>query len=163
MIMGKNPKYINAYDYFLQKVDISSPNSCWPWLGSLREGGHGSWAYRCYQNGTKIASREIFKLFKGDPGILYVCHLCGNARCCNPDHLYLGTPKENQQDRLKHNTSNRGSRCGTAKLTEENVKEIKKLIKNKIKLKEIAEVFKVSESTIKAIKQKKNWAHIPDD
>lgn len=158
--LARNPKYVNAFDYFLQKVDIGSPKQCWPWLGSLKGCGHGSWAYLGYRNGTKIASREVFKLFKGNPEDLYVCHSCGNAQCCNPDHLYLGTAKENQIDRIKHNTSNRGSKCGTAKLNEEQVRDIKKLIDKKIKLINIAAKYNVSESTIKAIKQKRNWAHI---
>lgn len=160
--MGKNPKYVNAFDYFLQKVDIGSPDACWVWLGSTRDAGHGSWAYKGYQEGTRVASREVFKLFKEDPGELYVCHSCGNPRCCNPKHLYAGTPKQNQEDRLKHGTDNRGSKCKAAKLKEEEVVEIRQLIKNKVKLKEIARIYKISESTIKAIKQNRNWAHITD-
>lgn len=158
--MSKNKKYVNEFDYFLSNVEICAPSNCWLWKGSCKENKRAVWQYRGYKNGTKIASREIYKLFKGDPGNLYVCHSCGNAQCCNPDHLYLGTPKENQIDRLKHNTSNRGSRCGTAKLNETQVLEIKRLIKQKIKLINIAALFDVSESTIKAIKQKRNWAHL---
>lgn len=158
--MGRNAKYVNEFDYFLQKVDIGSPDVCWPWLGSTRDAGHGAWNYKSYRNGTKIASREIFKLFKGDPGELYVCHSCGNAHCCNPKHLYAGTPKQNQEDRVKHGTDIKGSKCKTSKLKEEEVIKIKELIKKKVKLKYIAEIYKVSESTIKAIKQNRNWAHI---
>jgi len=161
--MGRNQKYLNEFDYFLHKVDIGSPSTCWPWLGSLKDCGHGSWAYNCYRKGTRIASREVFRLFKENPDEYFVCHSCGNAKCCNPDHLYLGTAKENQQDRVKHNTSNRGSKCGTAKLTEKDVIEIKKLILQKVKLIIIAAKYNVSESTIKAIKQKRNWAHIEVD
>jgi len=94
---------------------------------------------------------------------MFVCHSCGNPRCCNPNHLYLGTAKQNQMDRVKHNTSNRGSRCGTAKLNEDQVIHIKKLIKNKVKLIDIAIKFGVSESTVKAIKQNRNWAHLKVD
>jgi len=161
--MGRNLKYLNEFDYYLHKVDLGSPSACWLWIGSLKDCGHGAWNFLSYKKGTKIASRETYRLFKGEPGALYVCHACGNASCCNPNHLYLGTAKENQNDRVKHNTSNRGSRCGTAKLNEDQVIKIKKLIKNKIKLVDIAAVFNVSESTIKAIKQNRNWAHIKVD
>lgn len=158
--MGRNKKYLNEFDYFLSNVDITSPSKCWLWLGTVKENNRAVWQYRGYKNGTRIASREIYKLFKGDLKNLYVCHSCGNAQCCNPEHLYLGTPQENQIDRVKHNTSNRGSRCGTAKLNEKQVVEIKRLINQKIKLVEIAKLYKVSESTIKAIKQNRNWAHL---
>lgn len=161
--MGRNPKYVNEFDYYLQKTDIQSPIKCWEWLGSTKDCGHGMWGYKSYRNGTKIASRETYRLFKGDPANLFVCHSCGNPKCCNPDHLYLGTAKQNQEDRVKHSTSNRGSRCGTAKLNENEVLQIKKLIKNKIKLIDIAVKFNVSESTIKAIKQNRNWAHLKPD
>jgi hypothetical protein len=161
--MGRNPKYVNEFDYYLQKIDIQSPTQCWNWVGSVKDCGHGMWGYKSYWNGTKIASRETYRLFKGDPKDMFVCHSCGNPRCCNPNHLYLGTAKQNQMDRVKHNTSNRGSRCGTAKLNEDQVIHIKKLIKNKVKLIDIAIKFGVSESTVKAIKQNRNWAHLKPD
>jgi len=40
-----------------------------------------------------------YRIFKGDiPKGLYVCHACDNPRCINPDHLWVGTAKENMQD-----------------------------------------------------------------
>lgn len=51
---------------------------------------------------TCTAARVAYVLFKGDiPAGLYVCHTCDNGRCVNPDHLWLGTAKDNHDDMVK--------------------------------------------------------------
>lgn len=52
------------------------------------------------------ASRVAFSLFKGElKKGLYVCHTCDNVSCVNPDHLWLGTPKQNKVDSVKKGRS----------------------------------------------------------
>lgn len=88
-------------------------------------------------------------------------HLDGNRKRNYLSNLCWGTKKENQKDRLIHGTSVLGSGNGRALLSEEDVKEIKRLLrKNELTVTEIAEQFCVKRSVIYDIKQGRSWSHV---
>lgn len=75
---------------------IPEPNSgCWLWLGGLHNDGYG--LIRAGQ--TRLAHRVSYELLKGPipPGSC-VCHSCDNRLCVNPDHLWLGSLRDNAID-----------------------------------------------------------------
>lgn len=147
--------------------NVEKKNGCWEWQGDLHPNGY---AYTTYYetNRREHVHRVSYRIFKGDvPEGLYVCHHCDNRKCISPDHLFIGTAKENMQDALKKGRLEhikllhaRGEKNGSSKLKEFEVKEIKKLILDKEKIAVIARKFKVSWSVIDSIKRNKTWRHV---
>lgn len=88
-----------------------------------------------------------------------VAHSCGNGRkgCVNPKHLRWATRQENTEDRIRHGTTTRGEQHRSAKLTEEDVRNIRKL-KGFLKLHELAKMFGVTLGQIHEIQKRKKWS-----
>lgn len=81
-------------DRFWAKVDKSE--GCWIWTGATLRRGYGAFQL----NGRACrAHRVAYEMAYGSiPSGLFVCHSCDNPACVRPDHLWLGSAKDNTQD-----------------------------------------------------------------
>ena len=110
----------------------------------------------------------MYEVFKGEiKDSLNVCHSCDNRLCVNPDHLWLGTSKENHSDMVKkgRRTILRGLDNKKSKLKESDITKIIDMKNSGMKRIDIAEIYHVDRSTIDGEKlfSKKNWSHVNRD
>ena len=152
---------------FWSKVNIkNNTRECWEWQGAKKPRGYGN---------VKVnkqyfsAHRVSFILANGPiPEGYIVCHICDNPSCCNPTHMMLGTHKSNTADMLiknrqkKKHTAARGEGNGKSKLSEENIRDIRKIYAAKIMNQyELAVKFGVTQPTIGHIVRNETWRHVP--
>jgi HNH endonuclease len=88
-----------AIDRFMEKLDTSGGLfACWPWRGVITNTGYGKFNL---DGRMVLAHRVAYTLLVGPIGVgLEVCHACDNPPCCNPAHLWTGTPTDNRRDCL---------------------------------------------------------------
>ena len=84
-------------DKYTDKLD----NGCWEWFGNLDTKGYGQITI----DKRKFSTHRVsYTLNKGEiKNNLYVLHTCDNPKCLNPEHLFLGTQKDNIHDMISKN------------------------------------------------------------
>jgi hypothetical protein len=147
---------------FWEKVDKRGPDECWPWLGARNQNGYGKFRSPTDQ----LAHRFSYTLSRGPIAEgLCVCHHCDNPACCNPDHLFLGTPADNAQDKVSKNRQARLSRPGSlhsrARFTDDDILNIRRRYLNGETQKALAQEFSTSQSTISKIVLGTRWTLLP--
>lgn len=154
-------------DSYWSNVDRRGPGECWPWIGRCVKGGYGR-VFVGYSHERKtimqLAHRVAWELDHGEsiPANMLIRHKCDNPPCQNPAHLELGTHLENMQDRTdrgRHNPA-RGAVHGAAKLTEGDVRNIRRMSANGRSTASMARQFGVSEFCIYAVVARKTWRHL---
>lgn len=115
-------------------------NGCWNYAGN-KNNGYGSF----WHNGRNIgAHRFSWQLHYGEiPKGLMVCHHCDNPSCVRPDHLFIGTSKDNMLDASRKGRVLRNQQHGEWKISDEAVARIRKL-RGKIMQKDLAKRYGVS-------------------
>ncbi len=158
-------------NYFKSKIAPPDANGCCIWCGSLDKDGYGRVSFRINDKKPCIRAHRLAKWIVEKPidNKLLACHkpiICHNRLCCNPDHIYWGTVKQNTNDQVLDGTfrDKKGIKHHNAKLTEEQVKEIKLLLKEgKLTQRKIAKSFELSQQHICDINTGKRWSHITID
>jgi hypothetical protein len=156
-IASEDEKLDRIKKYFLKNV--IQKEGCWDWNGCNRRG----YVFINYMNKGLAAHRASWIIFRGMiPDRVLVLHKCDNRRCTNPEHLYLGTAKENAEDRKLRgrNRDQTGENNSKSKLTTGKVKEIRNLIRSGTKYAVIKSLYNISSSTISCIKYNKLWKDI---
>ncbi len=142
---------------------VVKSDGCWTWTGCLNAKGYGS-VSKGRRLGTMLAHRASYEDFIGAiPDGLCVCHRCDVRSCVNPGHLFLGTQEENIRDMCKKGRHSvpRGERVNTAKITANDVIDIRTLYAFGATSVGLADAFGLARATICRIIQRKIWRHVP--
>lgn len=148
---------------FYSNIAINKDIDCLEWTGTLKNNGYGQ--FKTLSKKWMHAHRLSYEVFIGNiPDNLCVLHKCDNRKCVNPEHLWLGTKKDNTQDMINKNRKVivplQGESNGMSKLTKENVKSIRQTYSNIINCTQLSKVYGVSISAIDRIVRNKTWRNI---
>ncbi len=144
---------------FWAKVLLAGDDECWLWTGSRDASGYGRIGIGAPSRYIELAHRVSWELHFGPISEdKHVLHQCDNPPCVNPRHLFLGDQAANNRDMWSKGrgriTHHRGERVGTAKLTAEQVAEIRGSTDS---LRALGERFGVSKTAIHWIRSGRNW------
>jgi len=159
-------------DTYLARLlaNVEKTESCWIWTG-LRS-GHGPHMYGriSFRGKNSIAHRVSWMLFRGEiPQGLSVCHRCDVPLCINPDHLFLGTHAANMHDMRSKGRGRTGTALrradglpSSAKLTKDQIAQIKELRSTGLTQQRIASIIGVSQGCIsQLLRGATNYANRP--
>ena len=130
----------------LTRKSLHKENGCIEYTGQKKQHNYGQIEYdgRAY-----LAHRVSYMLHKGPiPEGMSVCHTCDNPPCINPEHLWLGTHRENMLDMCKKGRMNLSPRITIPE------RIIKLIVKDRIsgmRLKDVAFKYSISESYVSAL------------
>lgn len=145
-----------AQSYFRDVVMNYDGTECHKWPFATTDGR----AVMLVDGRTCFVARLVCEAVRGPaPSDEHqAAHSCGNGdeACVTKRHLSWKTPSANQMDRVEHGTSNRGERCGSAKLTGADVLEIR-ASHGKVRQKVLAAKFGIKVKTVSAIQARRRW------
>jgi hypothetical protein len=125
-------------------------------MSTLTTGGYGKTGLG---RGSNLSAHRVSyeQKFGPIPKDKFALHTCDIKCCVNPDHIFLGTQKENMEDKVYKNRQAKGEKHGMHKLTEPQAVEIKSSIKMPM---DLAKEFNCSVTTIRQIKSGLYWKHL---
>lgn len=153
---------------------VQKTDGCWLWTAGRDKDGYGQFRVHVapYTNRHVHAHRVAWELTYGPiPSGLCVCHRCDNPGCVRPDHLFLGTLDENNQDKVKKGRQSKGLETKPwlrakgeghpkAKLTTDDVRQIRARFSGGATSTELAAAYGVTTQAIRAIALRKVWRHV---
>lgn len=151
------------FDSAMRRTTVNKETGCWEFNGELTPNGYG----RVKLDGKRVRlhrvsfSRLVGRIQEG----IFVCHHCDVRNCWNPDHLFLGTHRDNVRDMWSKGRGRTSIKCGSgnplAKLTEDKVRSIRSIPNpQEVTLREIGSMFGVSPETIRKVLKGDLWQHV---
>jgi hypothetical protein len=142
---------------------VVKTESCWSWSGNKGRGGYGRVSTGSKSDGYTLAHRFSWELHNNPkiPDGLFVMHKCDNPECANPEHLMIGTPKENTQDMIakgrKRVVAPVGAGNGKSILDEDKVRYIRSSNLNHAA---VGRILNVSPNCVRGVRTGRTWSHV---
>lgn len=146
---------------FATRVVEVLPSGCHIWMGGVNDQGYGLIRHGLRH---KRAHRVAWEMANGPiPEGMVILHSCDVPSCVNPHHLTAGTQADNLKDmhaKSRGKTPDvRGERQGSAKITAEDVRQIR-LLHGALRTDDIAAMFNIHPSNVRLIAARKAWRHV---
>lgn len=148
--------------YLAERCQINPVSNCFEWCLATDPDGYGV----AHENSVRPAPRFVknlrahrlaYEVFVGDIGRFYVLHKCDNPKCCNPEHLFLGTAKDNHSDSQQKGRHSHGETQGASKFTEADIRAIRSSSESLLVL---SKIYGVTKSAICSVRLRKTWRHV---
>lgn len=133
-------------------------SGCWEWSARISPFGYGQ--FSTSDGDSWQAHRFSYTLHKGKiPKGLCVCHTCDNRKCVNPTHLWVGTRNDNIQDMHRKGRARKATseKNDGAKISWQEVREIRKLYPLMKSHRKLAVKFNISRRQISRITRNLSW------
>lgn len=150
---------LSILDRFNAKWRLDDETECWLWTAYVHPDGYGWFGFDS-DRGVIHASIASWLLFNGPTEGLLVLHKCDVSICVNPEHLYLGTQKDNIRDCVdrerRHEQANppnpKPRKLRKTKLTDQVAEEIRERYrKREMNQYQLASAYGVSQPMISYI------------
>lgn len=146
---------------FWSHVDKRGPDDCWLWQAATVK-GYGK--FKGDDRKMLAAHRVAYELTYGPiPDEMLCCHTCDTPLCCNPAHLFAGTPKDNTQDMVQKGRKGdvKGEKHGRHILTKAQVREIRqRYAQGGTTHDELGQEYGVAGGTVANIVSGNKWTHV---
>jgi hypothetical protein len=161
MKTGRKLNDLNFWKKNFSKRYTPNLSGCWIWNSKNPE------LYR-YGLGARLNGKQMgahrlsYLLHHGEiPNGMLVCHRCDVGMCVNPDHLFLGSGKDNMLDAKNKGRTLKGSRHNLAKLSEKSVIIMRRLYADGIvSIRMLSRAVGMSKASIGAAVNGKTWKHV---
>jgi|SRR5215813_1978543 len=140
--MTKRRRRLSPIKRFWRNVH-KDPNGCWIWQRAKKPKGYG--IVHIFGR-TQLAARVAYRLEVGPIGEgLSVCHRCDNPACVRPDHLFLGTNRQNVDDAIRKGRFKGGVR----KLSDADLATIAERLRAGVSKHQIAREYGIDRSALR--------------
>lgn len=144
----------DTYDRFDKNVFPEPNTGCWLWGAKTNE-RYGRFGVK---NKLILAHRFSYTRHTGlVPDGFCVCHTCDQPFCVNPQHLFIGTPKDNHDDKVSKDRHVKGDKNPCSKLDATKVLEIRKLHRDGRTFKQLGQQYGVHKATVYLAFHGKQW------
>jgi hypothetical protein len=132
-------------------------HACWLWKGRVSR----RYGVISLNDRPTRAHRAAWILTRGAiPAGMFVCHRCDEPLCCNPAHLWLGSPKDNVRDCVSKRRHAHGEAAATAKMSEAQAREVLRRMATPEPRQAIARAHGVTVHALYRITGGYSWKHL---
>lgn len=135
-------------------------SGCWLWVGSMAADGYGEYSAGRTDSKSRPPKAHRYSYVRAHGAIpdgQCVCHRCDVPLCVNPRHLFLGSPLVNNSDKVRKARHIYGRRVRTAKLTEDQVREIRSASGT---IASIAQRYGITDANVSQIRLGRTWKQV---